>query len=198
MKNTKTITEPSILVDVLNRFNKNITKENVSEHVSDEETTFDEIRVGQLFAYNFDVYVKIDSDRFNSINIDATYSLSFANEDTMYAIQCIIELDEEPLNKFGDLGVGKQFFRHGQRFFKVDNENAINFQTKEKSSFVLLTYCIVLEEEIYFCSCCGNHVLEGYRDTDDYYCSDNCLPYSEDEWENECEQYDECYWIEVE
>ncbi len=193
MKNAK------VLLEVLNRFNKHITIETINGYISLEKVTFDGIRVGQLFAYMFDVYVKIDSDRFNAINIDATYSLSFSNEDEVYPIQHYIELDEEPLNTFDDIGVGKQFFRHGKRFFKVDNENAINFHTKEKSSFVLSTYCIVYEEEVNFCRCCGKPVLDGYRDADDYYCSDKCLPYSEDEWENKCEENeDECYWIEVE
>lgn len=45
-----------------------------------------------------------------------------------------------------------------------------------------------------FCSKCGVLLWEGYVDGDDYYCEE-CFPYSDEEWEQMCEEYpDYCYW----
>ena len=54
--------------------------------------------------------------------------------------------------------------------------------------------------EVYrVCSKCGKIMSEGYYDDGDYYCSDECLPYSESEWDKYCEDYeDACFYTDWE
>lgn len=54
--------------------------------------------------------------------------------------------------------------------------------------------------KIRFCKSCGHAFIDGYMDGTDYYCEGkNCLPYSEDDWAERCEENeDDCYWSEWE
>lgn len=53
---------------------------------------------------------------------------------------------------------------------------------------------INIDDNYRVCSKCGKIIQEGFVDDDKYYCED-CLPYSDDEWEKLCDEYyDQCYW----
>lgn len=56
------------------------------------------------------------------------------------------------------------------------------------------------EREIRFCSCCGKAFTSGFYAGGDYYCSEKCRPYSDEEWDELYEDgnNDDYYWTEWE
>ncbi len=51
------------------------------------------------------------------------------------------------------------------------------------------------DNEIRFCSCCGKAFIEGFYAAGEYYCDENCLLFSSEEWkELYNEDEDEYYW----
>lgn len=56
------------------------------------------------------------------------------------------------------------------------------------------------QREIRFCSRCGKALTSGYYAGGDYYCSEKCLPYSNEEWEELYDNgsNDDYYWTEWE
>ena len=92
-----------------------------------------------------------------------------------------------------------------QRDFLIDNYNDTtkmldDEEEKENHLSLIERFCELGGGEYRICSECGNVMIDGFVVDGgcEYYCSDDCLHkhYTDEEWEEECEENEDSYYTE--